>query len=73
MKKITATDTLHLSIPERILLVEDIWNSIAAEVDSIEISDEEKKIIDTRLAAYRQNPQATSPWNEVYTRIVKKQ
>ena len=73
MKKITASDTLTLSIPERILLVEDIWNTIAAEVDSIEISEEEKKLIDTRLAAYRQAPQATSPWNEVYTRIVKKQ
>ncbi|PJA73277.1 MAG: antitoxin, partial [Nitrospirae bacterium CG_4_9_14_3_um_filter_53_35] len=26
MKKITATDTIALSIPERIQLVEDIWD-----------------------------------------------
>jgi putative addiction module component (TIGR02574 family) len=28
MKKITATDVLELSIPERIQLVEDIWDTI---------------------------------------------
>jgi len=28
MKKITATDTLELSIPERIQLVEDIWDTL---------------------------------------------
>ena len=35
MKKITATDTLELSISERIQLVEDIWDTIATEVQSI--------------------------------------
>ena len=36
MKQITATDTLILSIPERIQLVEDIWDTIANEPDAIE-------------------------------------
>ena len=31
MKKIAATDALALPIPERIQLVEDIWDSIVAE------------------------------------------
>lgn len=43
MKQITATDTLRLSIPERIQLVEDIWDSIANEKDAVELSEEEKK------------------------------
>lgn len=42
MRKITASDTLSLSIPERILLVEEIWDSIAAKAEMIEITDEEK-------------------------------
>ncbi len=42
MKRISATDTLNLSIPERIQLVEDIWDTIAAETDSIELNEEEK-------------------------------
>ena len=70
MKKITATDTLSLSIPERIQLVEDIWDTIAAESDSIELTDEEKKIIDERLEAYHRNPDLGSPWEDVFKRIV---
>lgn len=49
MRKITASDTLTLSIPERIQLVKDIWDSIAAEADSIELSEDDKKMIDRCL------------------------
>ena len=43
MKQITATDVLALSIPERIQLVEDIWDTIANEPEAIELTEEEKK------------------------------
>ena len=45
MKHITATDTLELSVPERIQLVEDIWDTIANEPEVVQLSDEENKII----------------------------
>lgn len=73
MKKITATDTLELSIPERIQLVEDIWDTITTEAISVELSEEEKKIIDARLEKYHQNPELGSPWEDVYKRTVSKQ
>jgi putative addiction module component (TIGR02574 family) len=73
MKKITATDTIALSIPERIQLVEDIWDTIAAEAQSIELTEEEKRIIDERLEAYHRNPDLGSPWKNVYKRILKRQ
>ncbi len=73
MKQITATDVLALSIPERIQLVEDIWDTIANEPEAIELTEEEKKIIDERLEAYRRNPDLGSPWEDVYKRIVAKQ
>lgn len=72
MKKISATDALDLSIPERIQLVEDIWDTIAAKADSIELTEEEKKIIDARLEKYHQNPKLGSPWEDVYKRIVSR-
>ena len=43
MKQLTATDTLELSIPERIQLVEDIWDTIAAKSNSVELTEDEKK------------------------------
>ncbi len=73
MKKITATDSLTLSIPERIQLVEDIWDTIAAEAQSIELTEDEKKTIDKRLEAYHKNPDSGSPWEDVYKRILSRQ
>lgn len=69
MKKISAADTLDLSIPERIQLVEDIWDTIAEGADSIDLSEEEKKIIDERLDAYHKNPNAGSPWEDVFQTV----
>ncbi len=70
MKKLTATDTLNLSVPERIQLVEDIWDTIAAKADSVGLTEMEKKIIDKRLDAYHKNPNLGSPWEDVYKRII---
>ena len=72
MKKITATDTIALSIPERIQLVEDIWDTIAAEAEAIELTEDEKRIIDERLEAYHRNPDVGHPWKDVYKRIVSR-
>ena len=72
MKQLTATDTLELSIPERIQLVEDIWDTIAAKTNSVELTEDEKKIIDERLESYHQNPNLGSPWEKVFERILDK-
>jgi putative addiction module component (TIGR02574 family) len=72
MKTLSVTDTLDLSIPERIQLVEDIWDTIAVKADSVELTEDEKKIIDRRLEAYHQNPDLGSPWEDVFKRIVSK-
>ncbi len=69
MKTITAKDILSLSIPERILLVEEIWDTIANQGEAMELTPEERQIIDERLDAWRRNPQSGSMWEEVYQRI----
>lgn len=73
MKKITATDSLTLSIPERIQLVEDIWDTIATEAQAVELTEDEKRIIDERLEFYHKNPDSVSPWEDVYNRILSRQ
>ena len=72
MNKINVVDTLKLSIPERIQLVEDIWDTIAEKTELVELTEEEKKIVDERLEAYHRNPELGSPWDDVYKRIVNK-
>lgn len=73
MKQITAADALTLSIPERIQLVEDIWDTIATGPEAIELTEEETRVIDERLEAYHRNPDLGSPWEDVYKRIAAKQ
>lgn len=72
MKKLTAVDTLNLSIPERIQLVEEIWDTIASQAREMDLSEEEKKLIDKRLEAYHRDPESGAPWEEVYQRIIGK-
>ena len=69
MKMITAKDTLSLSIPERIQLVEEIWDTIASQEEAVELTQEEKRMIDERLEAWQCNPEAGSSWEMVYQRI----
>ncbi|GBD98614.1 putative addiction module component [bacterium BMS3Abin07] len=73
MKKISATDTLDLSIPERIQLVEDIWDTIAAESQPIELSEDEKRLVDERLEAYHSKPDSGNPWEDIYKGILSRQ
>ena len=65
-------DILELSVAERIQIVEDIWDSIAAVPEAVPLSEEQKKELDLRLQAYHQNPDAGSPWNEVKERILNR-
>jgi putative addiction module component (TIGR02574 family) len=55
----------RLSVEERISLVQEIWESIAAEVDQLPLTDAEREELDRRLAAHRANPAAAIPWEQV--------
>lgn len=68
--KLTAADTLNLPISERIQLVAEIWDSIAECPEQIELSAATRRLLRKRLAAYRANPSAGSPWAEVRDRIL---
>jgi putative addiction module component (TIGR02574 family) len=62
-------DILELSIAERIQMVEDIWDSIAAVPEAVPVSEDQKMELDRRLEAYHRNPDLGSPWVEVRERI----
>jgi putative addiction module component (TIGR02574 family) len=70
MKPIQVSDVLELTPAERIQLVEDIWDSVVAVPEALPLTPAQKKELDRRLAAYRQNPDAGSPWAEVKTRML---
>jgi putative addiction module component (TIGR02574 family) len=61
----------RLSLAERILLVEEIWDSIAAEAEALEVPQSHMDELDRRLAAYHADPQAGSSWEDVKSRLQK--
>jgi len=69
MSRLARSDMLKLSVPERIQLVEDIWDSIAELPQEVPLTEAQKAELDRRLDAYRQDPTGGSPWEEVRERI----
>jgi putative addiction module component (TIGR02574 family) len=59
----------NLSIAERILLVEEIWDSIAVSSERIPLTEAQKQDLQRRLAAYESSPKAGSSWEEVKARL----
>ena len=62
-------DINSLSISERILLVETIWDSISK--DSIELTDAQKAELDRRIESIEKGNTKFSTWNEVKARLMK--
>jgi putative addiction module component (TIGR02574 family) len=73
MSKVSMADVLELSVPERIQLVEDIWDSIATVPQPLPLTDAQREELDRRLEDYRQHPDEGSPWEEVKSRILGRQ
>jgi putative addiction module component (TIGR02574 family) len=64
-------EVLKLSVPERILMVEAIWDSIEEKDELLEINEATKNLLDDRLLAHQNNPQEGSSWSDVKARIKK--
>jgi putative addiction module component (TIGR02574 family) len=59
----------RLSLAERILLVEELWDSIATSPEVVPLTEAHKEDLQRRLDAYRDDPKAGSPWEEVKARL----
>ena len=62
----------QLSVAQRILLVEEIWDSIVAEEGEIPLSEAQIQDLQRRIEAYEADPKAGSSWYEVKARLLRK-
>lgn len=69
MSALTRMNVLRLSVPERIQLVADIWDSIAEVPEEIDLTEEQRAELDRRLELHHRNPAEGSPWSIVKERI----
>jgi putative addiction module component (TIGR02574 family) len=68
---VIANEIETMSIEEKILLVEDLWDSIALSNQSVPLTDEQKSILDKRLDHFEANPDSGDTWENVRTRITE--
>jgi putative addiction module component (TIGR02574 family) len=65
-------DLSTLSVSERIQLVEDLWDSIAAETGEVPLTAAQIAELERRLADMERDPQAGDSWETVRARIEKR-
>lgn len=62
-------DFERLSVAERLVLVERIWESIERDRLSSPLTEEQRQELDRRLAAYRSSGDPDLTWEEVEARL----
>ena len=60
-----------LSTPEKILLVEDLWDSIASDESAVPVPESHMEELDRRLKRYGSSPGNLLSLEELRTRIEK--
>ena len=67
------SDILKLSVAERVLLVEAIWDSIASEKKhTYKLSEAQIHFLEEEMASYSRNPTEGASWDEIKARILNR-
>lgn len=72
MKTVRAKEIVEitrLSTPEKILFVEDLWESIAADETSVPVPQSHKIELDRRLSKYESSPGNLLSLEELQSRV----
>jgi putative addiction module component (TIGR02574 family) len=68
---ISIDDLRKLPVPERLELVETLWDSIVADAHLLPLTSQQAEELDRRLADHEANPTAGTLWDEVRDRMQK--
>jgi putative addiction module component (TIGR02574 family) len=72
MNAVVESELRTLSPSERILLVEEIWDRIAADPESVTISPAQRAELDRRLDALEAKLDPGRPWAEVHAELLRR-
>ena len=67
-----ARDFSDMSVPEKILHVQDLWDQIASVPDDVELTDAQREEIERRLRAHEQEPGDYTSWKELRRQLERK-
>jgi putative addiction module component (TIGR02574 family) len=56
---------------ERLKLIEEVWESLAAEPASFPVANEELEELQRRRVRYRSDPASMTDWQEMKSRLLR--
>ena len=68
---VNTADLFQLPVAERLALVEDLWDSIAADARDLTISAELREELRRRAKTYHDDPSAVVSWDDMDARLAK--
>lgn len=69
MKPADIPEIAHLTIPEKILFVEALWDTIAEDQSAVPVRQDHVDELNRRWAAHGETPGATVTWEELRSRV----
>jgi putative addiction module component (TIGR02574 family) len=70
MNEALVAELLKLSPAERIQLAEDLWDSVAAQPESLPpLTDEQRQEVERRIAEHARDPGSALGWEDVRARL----
>ena len=69
MPRTTREEIEELTVAERVALVEEIWDSIAAAPERLTLTEAQRREPDRRLALHERQPDRVTPWEEVRAKL----
>lgn len=64
---------MSLTLSEKILITEELWDSIHQEAQQLPVNAEQIALLDERLQAYALDQNKGGSWTEVLARIKEKE
>jgi putative addiction module component (TIGR02574 family) len=72
MRTIDIPEISHLSTPEKILLLEDLWESIASDESEVPVPESHKEELDKRLERHVHSPGKLLSLKQLQARIERR-
>ena len=69
MKLADFPNVQDLPVRQKLQLVDELWLSMTPELDSLEVSEDEKSLLDERWAAFLQDPNSALTQDEFQRRM----
>jgi putative addiction module component (TIGR02574 family) len=66
----TLPEVRRLTASEKLILVGELWNDLAAHPTEIPVSREHIAELDRRMEEYRRDPSKVTTWEEVQRRLL---